>query len=113
MVNNMRVYNKQKAIKKATEYIELLQTKYSRSDASYLYIYTWVDNHMQFILDDLKTVKHDGWYYPRTDWFSLLNDLDDAVRCNRISSEIKENAMSILTDPDLMMVYNDFRNCFR
>lgn len=86
----MKVSNKAKAIKKANEYLELLRTMYSRDDKAYLYIYTWVDCATEEIISELNVNRRDGWWHPRTDWFKLMNDLDDAIRCNRISKDIKE-----------------------
>lgn len=109
----MRIKNKQKAIKKANEYLDLLRTRYSRKDASYLYIQTWVDSAIEFdLIEQLKINRKDGWYHPKAEWDVIIKSIDEAVRCTRISPEVKDSAMSILANPDLMKIYDEIIKCF-
>lgn len=109
----MRIKNKAKAIKKANEYIDLLRTRYSRNDVSYLYINTWVVNAIEFdLIENLQINRKDGWYHPKTEWDVIIKSIDDAVRCTRIDPKIKDNAMLILSNPDLMKIYDEIIKCF-
>ena len=41
-----------------------------------------------------------------------IKSIDDAVRCTRIDPKIKDNAMLILSNPDLMKIYDEIIKCF-
>lgn len=109
----MKVTNKQKAIKKANEYLNLLQTMYNRNDDAYLYINTWVYSAIKYDLLEKLECKNDGFYRPRVMWDVILKDIDDAINCRRIDARIKDNAISILSNEKLMSIYKELCECFK
>ena len=109
----MKVTNKQKAIKKSNEYLNLLQTLYNKNNESYLYIYTWVYNAIKYDLLENLERKNDGFYRPRVDWYAIIKDIKTAVLCERIDQRIKNDALSILSNNELMKIFNDLLTCFK
>lgn len=109
----MKVTNKQKAIKKSYEYLNLLKTLYNRNDKAYLYIDTWVYNAIKYDLLENLERKNDGFYRPRVDWYTIIKDIKTAVLCEQIDPNIKENALNILSNNELMKIFNDLLTCFK
>lgn len=110
----MKVTNKQKAIKKSYEYLNLLKTLYNRNDKACLYIDTWVYNAIKYdLIENLQINNNDGYYHARIDWYGIIKDIKTAVLCERIDPNIKENALNILSNNELMKIFNELLNCFK